>query len=208
MKARGVSRWYRFAYSVGLTPWESDTGTLDQLRTLLAVEEARREPPYGPALDLGCGTGRWSVEMARRGWQVSGVDLVPKAIRAARSRAQDAGVDVAFFEGDVTALSDAGVGSNFSFFLDVECFNHLDDAQRLAMGREVDAIASADATLLLLVWAHARRGPLPPGANREDLHTAFPGWGIVDEQPYEGDLPRPLSNIAPSWYRLERGRPE
>jgi SAM-dependent methyltransferase len=200
-----MSLWYRFLYRVGFTPWESDTATLaPQISTLLAFEEARREAPYGPALDLGCGTGRWSVELARRGWQVVGVDVVPKAVLAARRRAQAAGVDVALFEGDVTALRDAGVGSGFSFFLDVECFNHLNDSQRQAMGREVDAIASADATLLLLVWARARRGPLPPGASREDLKTAFPGWQIVEEQPYEGDLPRPLKNVAPRWYRLAR----
>jgi hypothetical protein len=72
------------------------------------------------------------------------------------------------------------------------------------MGREVDAVAWADTTLLLLVWARARRGPLPPGASREDLQTAFPGWQIIEEQPYEGELPRPLRNVAPSWYRLAR----
>lgn len=204
-----MSRWYRFMYKVRFTPWESESETATmtpQIRTLLASEEARRELPYGPALDLGCGTGRWSVELARRGWQVVGVDVVPKAIRAARRRAQAAGVDVAFFDGDVTKLRDSGVGSGFSFFLDVECFNHLNDLQRESMGREVDAIASADGTLLLLVWTRARRGPFPPGASREDLERAFPGWQIIEEQPYEGELPRPLRNIAPRWYRLARLR--
>lgn len=200
-----MSRWYRFLYRVGFTPWEQDSATVaPQFSTLLAAEEARREPPYGPALDLGCGTGRWSVELARRGWQVVGIDAVPKAIQAARRRAQSAGVDVAFFEGDVTALRSAGVGSGFSFLLDVECFNHLNDSQREAVGEEVNAVASPDATMLLLVWVRARRGPLPPGASREDLKTTFPGWQIVEEQPYDGELPRPLKNVAPRWYRLAR----
>jgi SAM-dependent methyltransferase len=191
-------------YGIGFTPWEIDSATGPQLDGRLAAEEAARQPPYGSVLDLGCGTGRWSVELARRGWQVVGVDVVPKAIHAARRRAREAGVDVAFVEGDVTALRSAGVGSGFSFLLDVECFNHLNDSQRAAVGREVNAVASPDATMLLLVWARARRGPLPAGASRDDLTTAFWGWQIVDERTYEGELPRPLKNIAPRWYRLAR----
>lgn len=200
-----MSRRYRLMYGVGFTPWEMDSATVGrQLDGLLTVEEAGREPPFGSALDLGCGTGRWSVELARRGWQVVGVDVVSKAIRAARRRALEAGVDVAFVEADVTALRSAGVGSGLSFLLDVECFNHLNDAQRAAVGREVNAVASPDATFLLLVWARARRGPLPPGASRDDLAAAFTGWQIVDEHDYEGELPRPMKNIAPRWYRLAR----
>jgi hypothetical protein len=118
--------------------------------------------------------------------------------------ALDAGVEAAFVEGDVTALRTAGVGSGFSFVLDVECFNHLNDSQRAAVGREVNAVASSDATMLLLVWARAHRGPFPPGANPDDLTTAFFGWQIVDERAYEGELPRPLKTIAPRWYRLAR----
>lgn len=200
-----MSRWYRFMYGIGFKPWEMDSATVGpDLDKLLAVEEAARQPPFGSALDLGCGTGRWSVELARRGWQVTGVDVVPKAIHAARRRAREAGVDIAFVEGDVTALRSAGVGSGYSFLLDVECFNHLNDSQRAAVGREVNAVASPDATMLILVWARARRGPLPPGATRNDLTEAFPGWQIVDEHAYEGGLPRPLKNIAPRWYRLAR----
>lgn len=200
-----MSRWYRFMYKVGFKPWEQDSATVGrQLRELLTFEEASREEPYGPALDLGCGTGARSVELAQRGWHVVGVDVVPRAIEAAQRRAREAGVEVAFFQGDVTALDSIGIGSGFSFLLDVECFNHLSDSQRAAVGREVNEVASPDATMLLLVWARARRGPLPPGASRGDLTTAFSGWRIVDEHAYEGELPRPLRNIAPRWYRLAR----
>lgn len=203
-----MSRWYRFLYRFGLTVWESDTETLaPQIRSLIENEEREREPPRRRALDLGCGTGRWSVELARRGWQVSGVDVVPKAIHAAQRRARAEGVAPAFFKGDVTALRDVGLDSPFSLFLDVECFNHLNDSQRLAMGREVNALAATDATLLLLVWTRGRRGPLPPGASREDMETAFSGWHIVEEQPYEGEMPSLLKRVAPRWYKLARQEP-
>ena len=80
-----------------------------------------------------------------------------------------------FKEGDVTALRAANVGSNFNLLLDMECFNWLSDSDRSRMAQEVDAVAAPDATLLLLVWARARRGPLPPGADRQDLETRGPG---------------------------------
>jgi len=200
-----MSRWYRFLYRVGFTPWEQDSDSVGgQLDELLTREESDRDAPYGAALDLGCGTGRWSVELAKRGWDVVGVDVVPKAIRAARQRAQETGVHIDFVEADVAELRAAGIAPGFSFFLDVECFNHLGDSQRAAVGREVNAVASPSATMLLLAWTRARRGPLPPGASADDLTTAFRGWQIVEEAPYEGDLPKPLQSVAPRWYRLAR----
>jgi methylase of polypeptide subunit release factors len=50
---------------------------------LVAREEAGREPPYGPALDLGTGSAVWGVQLAKPGWRVTGVDLVEKALRRA-----------------------------------------------------------------------------------------------------------------------------
>ena len=85
------------------------------------------------------------------------------------TRVED-GVDVAFVEGDVAALQHAGVGTGFSFFLDVECFNHLNDSQRAAVGREVNAVASPDATILLLAWASRSPRPVPTGRERRRPH--------------------------------------
>jgi SAM-dependent methyltransferase len=203
-----VSRWYRFAYRIGFTPWESDAESMiPQFDQLLALTEESRPPPLGTALDLGCGTGRWSVRLAERGWQVVGIDVVTKAIDAASHRAEQAGVDATFKEGDVTALRAANVGSNFNLLLDMECFNWLSASDRSLEAREVNEVAAPDATLLLLVWARARRGPLPQGADRKELETMFTGWRIIDEHRYEAALPRPLKSIDPRWYRLQRVPP-
>lgn len=200
-----MSRWYRFLYRLGITPWESDTETLgSQIDGLLNAEEAQRTPPFGTALDLGCGMGRWSIAMAKRGWNVVGIDVVPRAIDAARRNARSAGVDVSFVCADVTALRDAGVNPGVSFFLDVECFNHLDDPQRRSVGQEIDALASPTASMLLLTWRPARRGPLPSGADEDDILTALPGWQITRTEDYAGDMPPGLRKAAPRWYRLER----
>ena len=57
-----------------------------------------------PVLDIGCGTGRHAVELARRGYRVTGVDLSPSQIEAARTKAAADRVPVDFRVGDARAL--------------------------------------------------------------------------------------------------------
>ena len=58
--------------------------------------------PIRSILDLGCGTGRHSVELARRGYQVVGVDLSEGMLERARRRAKAEGVSgTTFLLGDV-----------------------------------------------------------------------------------------------------------
>lgn len=61
-------------------------------------------------------------KLAARGWEVTGVDLIPKALRRARERAREAGVELRLIEGDVTALGSADVGSGFQLLLDFDAF--------------------------------------------------------------------------------------
>jgi SAM-dependent methyltransferase len=204
-----MSFLYRAFYQFGITPWEADPihgPAAEQISLLFDREESSRTAPYGSALDLGCGSGIWSVRLAQRGWQATGIDVVPKAIRRARERAQAAGVNVRFVEGDVTALQAAEVGSDFGFVLDLECFNHLNDVQRRAVGREVSAVAGPGATILLLVWGAGRRWPLARGASRSDIEVAFPGWAVLAEDAYaaRSTLPFWLRNVDLRFYRLGR----
>ncbi|MEX2588387.1 MAG: class I SAM-dependent methyltransferase [Actinomycetota bacterium] len=60
--------------------------------------------PGDRVLDVGCGPGRHSVEMARRGLSVVGIDLSPVFVSLARERAADAGVNVSLFEMDALDL--------------------------------------------------------------------------------------------------------
>lgn len=53
-------------------------------------------------LDVGCGSGRYSIELARAGAEVVGVDFSEEMLKMARQRAKEAGVEdkVKFVSGD------------------------------------------------------------------------------------------------------------
>jgi len=199
---------YKFFYRVGFHPWEDLAEHPPFAETLSGFfdrEESERVPPYGPALDLGCGSGVWGVPLAKRGWQVTGVDIVDKALDRARERAREAGVDMRVLHADVTALQEAKVGSGFRLVLDTGTFHGLTDSQRQAMGREVDAVASDDATVLLDCFAPRRR-PFWRGAGQSDVEAAFPGWKVTDVEvaDTEPDAIARLLKFDEHFYRLRR----
>lgn len=86
--------------------------------------------PPGRALDLGCGSGRNAVFLARRGYTVEGVDYSEKAIDWARDRAAEAGVDVGWRCSNVFDLRvpDASV----DLVYDSGCFHHIAPHRREA----------------------------------------------------------------------------
>lgn len=201
-----MSTGYALAYRLGFTPWErAGEAATQHFTALLEREESERRAPLGRALDLGCGTGAHAVELAQRGWEVTGIDAVAGAVRTAHARACEQRVDVRFVQGDVTAMTSAQVGDGIDFFLDVGCFHGLQDSQRAAVGACLTRLASPHATMLLLAFTPGRRGPLPRGADREDLALALPGWTVLDEQDADASgMPGPLKGAAPCWYRLGR----
>jgi SAM-dependent methyltransferase len=200
---------YELAYRVGFHPWEDAEAHppfTEKISELFDREESGREPPYGPALDLGTGSGIWGVRLAKRGWQVTGVDFVEKALRRARDRVTNAGVDLRLVQGDVTALRAAGVGSGFRLVLDTGTFHGLTRDQREAMGREVSAVASPDATVLMIAWPKRRR-PLIRGVSRSEIEEAFPDWTVTDVGPSHFQAPKPIELLLrpdEHWYRLHR----
>lgn len=123
--------FYRAAYRLGFHPWEEAAEhqpILSSTQEMIAGDEAGRGPPYGKALDLGCGSGFWSVELAERGWQVTGVDIVERALNRAEARVDEAGVDVRLLRADLTELASAGVGDGFRLLFDFGTLHGLSPA--------------------------------------------------------------------------------
>jgi len=75
--------------------------------SLRPVEEAilKKLPAGSKILDLGCGSGRFSIGAATLGFDVTGLDITPAAIKAAKKRALESNLSTAkFMVGDMISL--------------------------------------------------------------------------------------------------------
>lgn len=95
--------WYRSAFTRVNTEmhWgENQAGEIDRVLAMLKPEGK------GRVLDLACGSGPHSIEMARRGFSVVGVDLAPELLGIARetAEAEPGELDVEFVEADLREL--------------------------------------------------------------------------------------------------------
>ncbi|WP_072691240.1 class I SAM-dependent methyltransferase [Rhodococcus marinonascens] len=190
---------YKLAYRFKITPWVT-AGPIfeDQIQALLDPLDA----PPGKVLDIGCGTGYQAIAMAKRGWQVTGIDNVQLALDKARSKARKSGVDVRFVYADATDLEHA-VGRGYHLILDVGCYHGLSDRDRVAYVENVTAVSEPHATLLMFAFGPGYRGPLPRGVSRSDVERTFEKWKLVSD--VDADiigLPRALEKVDPRWFRL------
>jgi 2-polyprenyl-3-methyl-5-hydroxy-6-metoxy-1,4-benzoquinol methylase len=66
-------------------------------------------PPRSALVEVGCGTGDYSLLLARAGYRMTGVDLSSKSIEAARAKASILGVsDISFVSLRAGPAGDAG----------------------------------------------------------------------------------------------------
>jgi SAM-dependent methyltransferase len=96
------SDWYRRAFPPEETtkrPWADRTeAEVDRALAMLGASDS------GRVLDLACGTGRHSLELASRGYTVVGVDISPDLLEIAESDAAAQSLDASFVKADLREL--------------------------------------------------------------------------------------------------------
>jgi SAM-dependent methyltransferase len=206
---RPERRWYRFvygaAYRFGLTIWERSVPPSD----LVELVEGSSPSPPGRALDLGCGTGTDSVYLAEHGWDVTGVDMVPKALTIARRRAAAAGVSPRFVAGDVTRLAELEVGAGYSLILDFGCFHTLPEDRRDSYVESVSTAAAPGTTLLLYGFRRPPRlAPMHAGVTTDEVRERFSaaGWELASAEQVSTDAIEVAGRRADQRFELWRFR--
>jgi len=155
--------WYR--YLGGQVEWDTQITPPE----IIAATELL---PAGRALDLGCGTGTNSLYLARRGWNVIGVDFVPKAIRAARRKAKTTGLrGIEFHVGDVTRLG--FLEGEFDLVLDVGCLHCMVRSRQPHYAAELIRLTQPGSMYLLYSFAPRLLGRYPVGLTPSDVRALF-----------------------------------
>src|SRR5271169_4271945 len=140
---------------------ENDRNTADEVDLLIRSAGVERDDRI---LDLCCGQGRHSLELARRGFtRVTGLDRSRYLIRLARKRARKCNLQISFHEGDARRfrLGDAEfhcvciLGNSFGYFERPE-----DDLAVLEAVKR--ALGSGDALVMDLMDGDWMRGNFEP----------------------------------------------
>ncbi len=100
-------------------PWNIETPP-DALVEL--VDSGKVKPCK--TIDLGCGAGNYAIYLASRGFDVTGIDISPAAIKIARENAKKKGAKGSFLVADVLGDLDE-VRETFDFAYDWEMLHHI-----------------------------------------------------------------------------------
>jgi SAM-dependent methyltransferase len=87
--------FYKRATGPEELPWHSEKPAQ------FLIEAASWRTTRGKALDLGCGAGVFSVYLAKQGFEVTGIDFIPRALEMAAQRARSEQVKINWVSADL-----------------------------------------------------------------------------------------------------------
>jgi len=108
------NRLYKSAQKPEDLPWHEA-----EPPSLLVKAMDRRDAP-GSALDIGCGSGTYSIYMAERGYRVTAIDFMPQAIAMLQSRIAGRDLAIEAIQADVGKWT---TDQPFDVVLDIGCLH-------------------------------------------------------------------------------------
>ncbi|MGB9936515.1 MAG: class I SAM-dependent methyltransferase [Methanobacterium sp.] len=87
-----MKQWYEELFTNYANKYEKEVFTQGTLGEVDFLEKEINKDKNFKILDIGCGTGRHDIELAKRGYNVTGIDLSPSMIAKAEENAKKADV--------------------------------------------------------------------------------------------------------------------
>ncbi len=131
---------YDVAYAPYFPP-EKTAAELERMRSLL--------PEHGRVLDLGCGTGRHLVPLAKEGYRVTGVDSSEGMLKACKRKLAEAGAKARLIHGDATTAELGGHYGLAVIMWNAFCELAPDEGAAVAFLRRINDSLAEDGMLLI-----------------------------------------------------------
>jgi len=158
-------------------------------------------------LDIGCGTGNYSLYLASQGFEVTGLDVSESAIRTARAKAAQKGADITFAVADMRG-DVSHVAGGFEFALEWMIMHHILPDERQGYLKNLLALLSDGALYLSTSfsaedpnfgdppkgnWRRSPMGPMVYCSYLDELEALFsPAFDLLEKGVV--DIPGKMGN--------------
>jgi len=99
-----MKQWYELLFENYAHKYDQESYVHGTSGECDSIEQEINRDKSIKILDIGCGTGRHAIELAKRGYQVTGIDLSESQLARAREKAKEAGVTIDFQTQDAREL--------------------------------------------------------------------------------------------------------
>lgn len=100
-----MKQWYEELYENSAESYDNETFVQGTEAEVNFLEKEINYDRSVKILDIGCGTGRHCLELAKRGYQVTGIDLSTSLLHHGREKAKKEGLNINFIEMDARFLT-------------------------------------------------------------------------------------------------------
>jgi methyl halide transferase len=161
-------KFWEDRYREGSDRWDLGQAAPPFMRLL----DAGDAPSPGAIAVLGSGKGHDALLFAERGFEVTGFDFAPSAVKYAAKSTQTRGLSAQFLQRDIFELAQEFT-HRFDYVLEHTCFCAIDPSQRKAYVEMVRSILKPQGELIALFWAHSRPGGPPYGTAPDEILQYF-----------------------------------
>jgi cyclopropane fatty-acyl-phospholipid synthase-like methyltransferase len=156
----------------GVPPWEID-GPQSEIVHLAVAEEIE-----SPVLDVGCGTGDNALYLAKLGFEVTGIDIVPAPVEKAIEKAKERSLAATFLVWDAVKLQ--GLQGRFNTVIDSGFFHVLPDKKRPVFIESLASVLNPGGRYFMMCFSEHEPGSWGPRRiTQAEIRDNFgQGWVI------------------------------
>lgn len=156
---------------------------------LVTFFQSGQAPQSGKIIVLGCGQGHDAIFLAKRGFDVVGVDFAPAAIASARQLAQAEGVEINFVQKDIFELL-PDFQASFDYLFEHTCFCAIPPEKRREYAQLSALLLKPEGLFYGLFFTHRRPGGPPFGSSATELKQIFSEeFTVLSLKPVNNSVP-------------------